>query len=118
MNPIADPTLTDAMLTFTNVAVDADVARAPQQYRATWSSFDNATWVTKPITDTTSVSTSMDVPAGLPTRDGAFIRVDLSAMDAAHPTWSSPVHAYFQRRAGSTLATPVMRRKERAWLSS
>ena len=37
VNPIADPMLDyEGLLTFINVAVDADVARAPRGYRAVW----------------------------------------------------------------------------------
>jgi hypothetical protein len=101
VNPIADPVLTaDGTLTFTNVAVDADVTHAPQRYVASWSQFDNATQVATHIGETTSGTTTLSAPAGLPTRDGAFIRVALHATDAAHPAWSQPVHAYFRLRGG------------------
>jgi hypothetical protein len=52
VNPIADPRLADGTLTFTNVAVHADVARAPRAYRTSWWTFDNATGRTSKIAET------------------------------------------------------------------
>jgi hypothetical protein len=101
VNPVADPAIDAGALTFTNVAVDADVAHAPRQYRAVWSTFDNATQRTGRIAETVSRSTTVDVPAGLPERDGAYIQVAVSAVDAAQPAWSLPVHAYFRLRGGA-----------------
>jgi len=101
VNPIANPQLDNGVMTFTNVAVDADVARAPRQYRAVWSQFDNATQTVRRITESSSRSTSLDVPAGLPTQDGAYIQVAVSALDASQPAWELPVHAYFRLRGGA-----------------
>ena len=101
VNPIADPILADGVLRFTNVAVDADVARAPQAYHAVWSTFDNATHATRRIGETSSRTTSVDVPKSLPTADGAYIQVAMSAVDGAQPAWGIPVHAYFRLRSGA-----------------
>jgi hypothetical protein len=101
VNPVADPRIENGVLTFTNVAVDADVARTPREYRAVWSRFDNATHAVMRIAATASRSTTMDLPAGLPTRDGAFIQVALSGIDPDQPAWSLPVHAYFRLRTGT-----------------
>jgi hypothetical protein len=101
VNPIADPIIAGGVLTFANVAVDADVARAPQAYHAVWSTFDNATHATRRIADTSSRTTSMGLPQGLPTADGAFIQVAMSATDGGQPAWGIPVQAYFRLRNGA-----------------
>ena len=100
VNPIADPIMTDGVLTFANAAVDADVARAPQAYHAVWSTFDNTTHSTRRIAETSSRTTSADVPKELPTADGAFIQIAMSAVDGEQPAWGIPVHAYFRLRGG------------------
>jgi hypothetical protein len=71
VNPIADPVLTrDGLLTFQNAAVDADVARAPESYHATWFAFENATGKTTLVGETSSRSTTVAVPANLPNAPG------------------------------------------------
>jgi len=100
VNPIADPQLDGRVLRFTNAAVDADVAPAPRGYRASWSTFDNATGETERIAETSGASTRISAPAGLPSQDGAFINVQLSAVDAQFKSWEEPVNAYFQLRGG------------------
>ena len=35
-------------------------------------------------------------PEGLPRTEGSFIRVSLSAFGGAHPSWATPVEAYFR----------------------
>jgi hypothetical protein len=102
INPISDPGLeAGGTLTFANAAVDADVARAPEGYRASWSTYDNATGSSEPIADTWSRTTTLRAPAGLPVSDGAFITVALSAIGGDHQSWETPVHAYFRLRNGS-----------------
>lgn len=102
INPIVEPRLDgNGRLTFNNAAVDAGVAKAPPGYRASWSSFDNATNQSKPIAETTSANPAMQAPAGLPTAAGSFIEVAISADDSAHPTWKTPIRTHF-RRDGAT----------------
>ncbi len=102
INPIVDPELDDAgVLSFRNAAVDADVARAPREYQAVWSRFDNATGETRVLDTTTTGSTHMTAPASLPRVEGAFIQVQLSSTGSVHASWSRPVHAYFRFREGT-----------------
>ena len=35
----------------------------------------------------------------LPVRAGAFVRIDIEAVDPPHPSWTAPVRAYFRRAA-------------------
>jgi len=100
VNPIVDPSLHDGTLTFGNAAVDSDFARAPRGYRAVWSRYDNATGAAHVISETSGRTTSLQAPEGLPQTDGAFIKVALSAVGAAHPSWETPVDAFFRLRNG------------------
>jgi hypothetical protein len=97
VNPIADPALsTDGTLTFQNVAVDADVARAPQEYRARWFQFDNATGETTLIGETASRSTTVGAPCALPVRAGSYLKVQLRSAGTPNAAWEAPVDAYFR----------------------
>jgi len=101
VNPIVDPALDDeGTLTFTNAAVDADVAQAPGGYRAVWSTFDNVTGVTVRFGETHARGTVVVAPSELPQTDGGFIQVSLSAIGAQHPAWEKPVHAFFRKHQG------------------
>jgi hypothetical protein len=102
VNPISDPALNpDGTLTFTNAAVDADVAGAPAGYRAMWSTYDNVTGTSQAIAETSGRTTALPMPSRLPSADGAFIKVELSAIGGDEQSWRSPVHAYFRLRNGS-----------------
>jgi hypothetical protein len=97
VNPIADPVLTaNGTLTFQNVAVEADVARAPQEYRARWFVFDNATREATLVGETASRSTTIGAPADLPARAGVYIKVQLRSAGAPNAAWEIPVDAYFR----------------------
>jgi len=101
VNPISDPELDrEGRLTFTNPAVDADVARAPQAYHGVWSTFDNATGDTTFLGTSRSGDTSMAAPVALPRNEGSFVEVELSSSGSQHATWSNPVDAYFRLRGG------------------
>lgn len=99
INPIAEPMLTRAgSLTFHNAAVDADFAVAPQGYRTVWASFDNATGTTRHFGEAVVRSTEAQAPVALPTSEGSFVKVELSAVGSAEASWQVPVNAYFQLR--------------------
>jgi hypothetical protein len=99
VNPIVSPALDPKGLTFENAAVAGGVVQGPVSYRATWMTFDNGTGATKPISETTSGTTTIAAPNGLPS--SGFVAVDIAAESAAHPQWKQPVRAYFRRDGGS-----------------
>jgi hypothetical protein len=100
INPVADPALDAAgVLTFRNAAVDAGFAKAPAGYRAVWSHFDNAAGTTQKIGETTCQPQCPAAPAELSRSAGAFVKLELSALDGPHASWQTPVHTYFRRTA-------------------
>jgi hypothetical protein len=101
VNPVAELRVEGDALMFMNAAVEADVASAPREYRVVWSHFDNATHTATPVAETSGRMPRLELPASLPTRDGAFIRVAVSAQHASHPAWAIPVHGYFRLRGGA-----------------
>ena len=46
---------------------------------------------------------SMLQPAGLPTEPGAYIKLEIRAVQPEHPAWGTPVAAYFRRAGGGRL---------------
>jgi hypothetical protein len=105
VNPVVDVTLSSSgQLAFGNAAVDAGIAKAPAGYRASWATFDNVTREARPIGESTSALSQIAAPAGLPSTTGSHIRIAIAATGGAHPSWSSPVHAFFRKAdAGWTL---------------
>lgn len=99
VNPIVAPRLEGNRLTFENAAVRAAVATAPEGYRASWFLFDNATGETRPLSETSSASTTIEAPSGLPAATGSFIAVDISADSKDHESWRRPVRTHFRREA-------------------
>jgi hypothetical protein len=99
VNPIVSPRFDGNRLTFENAAVAADVAKAPEGYQASWFEFDNPTGSTRFLSDSTSATTTIDAPVGLPTREDSFIAVDLSASGKEHEAWRKPIRTYFRRGA-------------------
>src|SRR6185436_10696743 len=86
-------------LTFENAAIAAGVAKGQPAYRASWMLFDNTTGATKPLSSTDSQTTTVTAPAGLPTTNGSYIEVDISADLQAYPAWKEPIKTYFRRTA-------------------
>ena len=102
MTPIVMPRLDKDRLTFENAAVAAGVAQAPEGYLALWFEFDNATGETRPLSRTSSHTTTVDAPAGLPAT-GSFIAVDVSANARFTPEWMAPVRTYFRLDADGSI---------------
>lgn len=103
VNPLVDFALDGGTLTFVNAAVQAKVAAEPAGgYEARWFTFDNATGGTQPLGAPTR-GTGASVPAArnLPAMTGAFIKIEVRAVDPVHPAWATPVRVYFRRTARS-----------------
>ncbi len=96
VNPVVDVALADAKLTFSNAAVDFGVAAPPESYMVVWSRFDNSSGTTIRIGETRGNS-PVTAPAGLPSKAGEFLQVDIGAGGAAQKEWLVPVHAWFRR---------------------
>jgi hypothetical protein len=96
INPIVTPRLENNRLTFENAAVDADVAAAPELYRASWFQFDNATGETRPLSDTSSHTTTIEAPGNLPTAAGSYVLVEIWADSKEHQAWRRPIRTYFR----------------------
>ncbi len=102
VNPVVDVKLADnGPLTFTNAAVDADLANAPFEYIVSWRRFDNTTGGITSIGLTMSAGTrpSVPAPADLPSAEGTYIRAEIAALGGPE-SWRVPAHAYFVRRNG------------------
>jgi hypothetical protein len=95
VNPIVTPKLENNRLSFENAAVAAGVASEPELYRASWFQFDNATGDTRPLSDTSSPTTTIDAPADLPTKAGTYVLVEISADSKEHQAWQQPIRTYF-----------------------
>ena len=100
VNPIVSPRLDEGgRLTFANAAVEADVARRPDSYRAAWSEFDNATGDTRPIGEASSPTPAFSMLANLPQATGSYVAIEISADGTDHDAWRRPVRTYFRREA-------------------
>jgi hypothetical protein len=96
VNPIVAPRLENNRLSFENAAVAADVAHAPEVYRASWFQFDNATGESRLLSDSTSATTTMEAPVALPTAADSFVMIELSANSKEYETWKRPIRTYFR----------------------
>ena len=104
VNPLVDFALdSSGALTFQNAAIEAKVAEAPARgYQAVWSRFNNATGESQPIGSPTAGSSSpLRAPEGLPQGEGTYIKISISAVEAAHASWATPVDVYFLRTGGA-----------------
>ena len=97
MNPIVGPQLENSRLSFENAAVAAGVTKAPELYRASWFEFDTATGKSRPLSDTTTATTTIEAPVSLRTAADSFILVELCADSKDHEAWRRPIRTYFRR---------------------
>jgi hypothetical protein len=106
VNPVVEPVLAaNGDLTFVNAAVAAGVAKEPRGgYRAAWFRFDNATGESASLgesnattTQSSATATTLAPPRPLPIDVDVYVRIDVTAIDPPHPSWSVPVRLYFRR---------------------
>ena len=99
INPVVNLTLGAEGLSFENAAVAAGVAPAPKGgYRVRWSRFDNATGETTELALPAVVARPpVPAPANLPGDPGAYLKVQVSAVQPPHAAWETPIDAYFRR---------------------
>jgi hypothetical protein len=90
-------------LTFENAAVKAGFGDPPKGgYQAAWAQFDNATGEARSVgAPTTAAGERLQAPSSLPSSEGAFVKVSVSAIDSPHKAWAVPVDVYFRRTAGA-----------------
>ena len=89
----------DGTLTFTNAAVDAKAATAPERYELRWFRFDNTTDQRTPVGEpVTAQGGSARAPDGLMVGD--FVGVSVTAAHAQQPGWAAP-STFFFRRGGA-----------------
>jgi hypothetical protein len=67
---------------------------------AKWSRFDNTTGTTARLGESTTVTPSLKAPDGLPRTEGAFVKVEVSAVGTDNDAWAQPATAYFRLGQG------------------
>jgi hypothetical protein len=97
VNPIVDARLAAGTLSFSNAALSARVATAPQAYVVTWSRFDNRTGMHTTIGEPhTSPDPRATAPPAL-LRNAEFIGASISTEHRDYRHWKQPVQVYFKR---------------------
>lgn len=100
VNPLVNFSLdASGVLTFSNAAVDAGVAKAPSGYTVGWSTLDNGTGVVQPVGETTGAAARIGGPAGLPSGTGTYIVAEVRATGSEHASWAKPIRVTFFRIA-------------------
>ncbi len=100
INPLVEFTLSnDGRFSFRHAAVDAGVATPPAGgYRVEWSSVDNATGESRSLGPAArSPKKQLPAPGLLPTAVGAFVRIQVAAVEPAPAAWTRPVSVYYRR---------------------
>jgi hypothetical protein len=99
--PVVDPKLlADGALSFTNAAVAARTATAPESYELEWFRFDNVTGTRTPVgTAQTTSAPDGRAPAGL-LDTGDYVGVAVTARHQQQAGWARP-STFFFRRAGA-----------------
>jgi hypothetical protein len=100
VNPVIDPAIAaDGTLTFGNAAVAHGFADAPASYTTVWHTFDNSSGQATRIGEGNAEGMRFRPSFSIPS-NAAFLRVDISAVKPAHPSWAQPVYAWFRRAGG------------------
>jgi hypothetical protein len=109
--PVVNPALSDdGGLTFTNAAVDARAASAPESYQLRWFRFDNATAARAPVGEPQTLSGATGrAPAGL-LDPGGYVGVEVTAVHPQRPGWARPAAFFFRRGASGWTLVGVERR--------
>jgi hypothetical protein len=100
INPVVNVALAgDGTLTFDNAAVRAGVGTAPVGgYVVAWTRFDNATGAVTPLGSSTAAADGRTkAPGTLPSEPGAYIRLEIRAVQPPQPAWGVPVTVFFRR---------------------
>jgi hypothetical protein len=110
INPVVNVALGDSgTLTFDNAAVRAGVATPPRGgYVMQWSRFDNGTGALTPLgtsfaTGSTTAEAQSRASATLPSQSGAYVAIEIRAVEPPEASWGVPVRAYFRRGTGWSL---------------
>jgi hypothetical protein len=99
INPLFDFSMdASGTLRFQNAATNSGFASAPTGgYRADFYLFDNGTGSSQPLGAATGLQEEgLRMTAAVPP-GASFIRVAVSAVEPPHPSWTTPVEAYFLR---------------------
>jgi hypothetical protein len=103
INPVIDVKLDEAgTLTFDNAAYRAGVAAAPAGgYVIQWARFDNNTGTSTDIgASTAGASQTTRAPGPLPSEAGAYIKLEIRAVQPPNASWGVPLQVYFKRAGG------------------
>jgi hypothetical protein len=108
--PVVNPALSpDGALVFTNAAVDARAATAPESYQLRWFRFDNATATRTPVGDPQTVSAPAGrTPAGF-LESGDYVGVEVTASHPQRPGWTQPATFFFRRGASGWTVVGIER---------
>ena len=103
INPVVNVALQESgELSFDNAAVAAGVGKAPNAgYLIHWARFDNTTNQAGGFgTSTAGANGRSQAPGALPTEAGAYLMLQIRAVEPAQASWGTPVVAYFRRDGG------------------
>jgi hypothetical protein len=103
INPVVNVALDESgTLTFDNAAVKAGVAQAPGGgYQIQWARFDNRTGQATAVgTSSAAADGRSRAPAALPSEPGAYVKLEIRAVQPPNPSWGNPVTVYFRRTGG------------------
>ena len=103
VNPVVDPVLAaNGALTFSNAAITARVADAPDSYTLQWFRFNNASDSRHNVGEASTVTAaSAQAPAEFisAAQAGDYVGVTITAKHRTHAAWAKPTTFYFRRTA-------------------